>query len=69
MLHFMETATGKVLPDALDRAQFGQPSWIPDGTGVFVNRLKEGTKHGDPDHYQDSVCWFHQASGPTRPPT
>jgi prolyl oligopeptidase len=60
VLHFMETATGKVLPDALDRAQFGQPSWIPDGTGVFVNRLKEGTKHGDPDHYQDSVCWFHR---------
>ncbi len=60
VLRFVETATGKVLPDALDRAQFGGPSWTPDGTGVFINRLKEGTKHGDPDHYQDSVCWFHK---------
>ena len=60
VLHFLETATGKVLPDTLDRAQFGVGSWTPDGAGVFVNRLKEGTKHGDPDHYLDSVCWFHK---------
>ncbi len=60
VLHFLETATGKVLPDALDRAQFGPASWAPDGSGVFINRLKEGTKHGDADHYLDSVCWFHK---------
>ena len=60
VLHFLETATGKVLPDALDRAQFGPASWAPDGSGVFINRLKEGAKHGDPDHYLDSVCWFHR---------
>ncbi|HWF78012.1 MAG TPA: prolyl oligopeptidase family serine peptidase, partial [Caulobacteraceae bacterium] len=60
VLRFIETATGKELPDALDRAQFGSPSWAPDGGGVFVNRLKAGTKHGDPDHYLDSICWFHK---------
>jgi len=60
VLHFLETATGRVLPDTLDRAQFGPASWAPDGSGVFINRLKEGTKHGDPDHYLDSVCWFHR---------
>lgn len=59
-LRFVETATGKYLPDSLDRAQFGPPSWSPDGAGVFINRLKEGTKHGDPDHYQDSICWYHK---------
>ena len=56
----METATGKALPEVLDRAQFGPASWSPDGGGIFINRLKEGTKHGDPDHYQDSVAWFHK---------
>ncbi|HLY80036.1 MAG TPA: prolyl oligopeptidase family serine peptidase, partial [Caulobacteraceae bacterium] len=59
-LRFLETATGKALPEVLDRAQFGPAIWAPDGGGVFINRLKEGTKHGDPDHYLDSVCWFHK---------
>ena len=59
-LRFMETATGTVLPDVLDRAQFGPAFWTPDGSGVFLNRLKEGTKHGDPDHYLDSVVWHHK---------
>jgi prolyl oligopeptidase len=59
VLRVMETATGTVLPDTLDRAQAGSPSWLPDSSGLFVNRLKEGTKHGDPDHYLDSVAWIH----------
>ena len=59
-LRFMDTATGKALPEVLDRAQFGPASWSPNGDGVFINRLKEGTKHGDPDHYQDSVAWYHK---------
>ncbi|HEY1749759.1 MAG TPA: prolyl oligopeptidase family serine peptidase [Caulobacteraceae bacterium] len=60
VLRFMETATGKSLPEAIDRAQFGGVSWLPDASGVFLTRLKEGTKHGDPDHYLDSVCWLHR---------
>jgi len=59
-LRIMETATGAVLPDALERAQFGGPSWLPDSSGLFINRLKSGTKHGDPDHYLDSVAWVHR---------
>jgi prolyl oligopeptidase len=58
-LRVIETATGTVLPDALDRAQAGGPSWLPDSSGLFLNRLKEGTKHGDPDHDLDSVAWVH----------
>jgi prolyl oligopeptidase len=60
VLRFLETATGKVLPEAIDRAQFGAVSWTPDGGAVFFVRLKAGTKHGDPDHYSDSVCWLHK---------
>jgi prolyl oligopeptidase len=58
-LRIMETATGAILPDTLDRAQNGSPSWLPDSSGLFLNRLKAGTKHGDPDHYLDSVAWLH----------
>ncbi|HEY2706566.1 MAG TPA: prolyl oligopeptidase family serine peptidase [Caulobacteraceae bacterium] len=60
VLTFMETATGKSLPEKIDRAQFGGVSWTPDGQAVFFNRLKEGTKHGDIDHYMDSVAWLHR---------
>ena len=59
-LRILETATGALLPESFDRAQAGSPSWLPDGSGFFLNRLKEGTKHGDPDHYLDSVAWVHQ---------
>jgi prolyl oligopeptidase len=59
-LRFMETGTGKLLPETIDRAQFGAVSWTPDGKAVFFNRLKEGTRHGDIDHYLDSVAWLHR---------
>ena len=60
VMRFIETATGRVLPDAIDRAQFGAAVWLPGGEAVFLNRLKAGTKHGDPDHYLDSVAWLHR---------
>jgi prolyl oligopeptidase len=60
VLRFIETATGASLPESLDRAQFGPAQWSADGSGVFINRLKAGTKHGDTDHYLDSICWFHK---------
>ncbi|HEV2532378.1 prolyl oligopeptidase family serine peptidase, partial [Phenylobacterium sp.] len=60
VIEIIETATGKSLPERIDRAQFGSPSWLPDGSGFFFVRLKEGTKHGDPDHYSDSVNWLHK---------
>ena len=59
-LRIMETATGAILPESFDRAQAGSPSWLPDTSGLFLNRLKEGTRHGDPDHYLDSVAWVHR---------
>jgi prolyl oligopeptidase len=60
VLQILDTATGADLPDVLDRAQDGTPSWLPDGSGLFLNRLKAGTKHGDPDHYLDSIAWAHR---------
>ena len=66
ILRVLETATGKRRPDVLDRAQNGSPSWLPDSSGFFLNRLREGAKHGDPDHYLNSVAWFHRLdSDPT----
>jgi len=41
VLHVLESATGKVLSDRIDRAEFGSPSWLPDGRSFFYSRLQK----------------------------
>jgi prolyl oligopeptidase len=66
VIEIMETATEKVLPDRIDRAQYASPSWLADGSGFFFNRLAEGATLGSQDYYKNSVCWLHRlGSDPT----
>jgi prolyl oligopeptidase len=60
VIEILQTATGTVLPDRIDRAQYAFPSWLPDGTGFFFNRLAEGAAAGTIDYYKNSVCWLHR---------
>jgi len=39
-LHVIESATGKVLSDTIDRAQFGQPSWFTDDSFFYARTQK-----------------------------
>jgi prolyl oligopeptidase len=41
VLHVLETATGTALSDVVDRAQFGSPSWLPDGKSFFFTRTQK----------------------------
>jgi prolyl oligopeptidase len=41
VLHVLESATGKALSDVIDRAQFGQPTWLSDGKSFFVARTQK----------------------------
>jgi prolyl oligopeptidase len=41
VLRILETSTGKALPDVIDRAQFGQPTWLPDGKSFFITRTQK----------------------------
>jgi prolyl oligopeptidase len=41
VLHIIESATARVLPDSIDRAQFGQPTWLPDGNSFFYTRQQK----------------------------
>jgi len=43
VLHVLETATGKALPDAIDRARFGAISWLPGNKSFLYNRLQKLT--------------------------
>ena len=60
VIEIMETATGSVLPDRIDRAQYAFPNWLPDGSAFFFNRLAEGAALGTTDYYKNSVCWLHK---------
>lgn len=60
VLEVMETATGKILSERIDRAQFASPSWLADETGFYLNRLAEGGVPGSENYYNDSVCWLHK---------
>jgi prolyl oligopeptidase len=41
VLHVLESATGKALSDVIDRAQFGNPSWLPDNKSFFLVRTQK----------------------------
>jgi prolyl oligopeptidase len=44
VLRIIETATGKILPDRIDRAQFASASWAPDANSFFFTRLQVTAK-------------------------
>ncbi|HEY7112453.1 MAG TPA: prolyl oligopeptidase family serine peptidase [Thermoanaerobaculia bacterium] len=60
VLHVLESATGKVLADSIDRAQVGVVSWQNDGRSFLYNRLQKLTPNGPPtDKYRKSRVSLH----------
>jgi len=43
VIHVLETATGKQLSDAIDRALFGAVMWLPGNKSFLYNRLQKLT--------------------------
>ncbi len=43
VIHVLDTATGKMMPDAIDRARFGGVSWLPGNKSFIYNRLQKLT--------------------------
>jgi prolyl oligopeptidase len=68
VMHLLETATGAALPDVIDRAQFGQPSWLPDGKSFFYPRLQRLSQGAPPTaKYQKIRVYLHRlGSDPER---
>jgi prolyl oligopeptidase len=64
VIHILETATGKVLPDSIDRARFGAISWLPDNKSFSYNRLQKLTPDMPPTAFeQRSRVYIHQLGG------
>lgn len=59
-LRVFDTATAKETGDTIDRAQFGAPSWLPDGKSFVYNRLQKLTASSAPtDRYLNSRGYLH----------
>jgi prolyl oligopeptidase len=62
VLHVVETATGKVLSDTIDRAQFGQPSWLPDNS-LFYTRTQKLSPDAPPTARYQKLRAYHHVLG------
>ena len=56
----MRVADGTHFPEAIDRARFASPQWLPDGSGFFYTRGREGAVRGAPDYLLNTVSWLHR---------
>jgi len=60
-VYVVETATKKAIDQPIDRCQFPQVSWLPDGSGFVYNRLQK-LAAGAPatEKYQRSKVYLHK---------
>jgi len=59
-LRIVDTSTAKETGDVIDRAQFGSPSWLPDGHSLLYNRLQKLSANSAPtDRYLNSRTYLH----------
>ena len=65
-LHIVQTATATLLPESITRTNWASPSWLPDGSGFFYNRLQD-VPPSSLEYEQDSLCWLHKLN--TNPET
>jgi len=60
VLHVLVTATGAALPDVIDRAQFGQPTWLPGNKSFFFTRTQKLSASDPPTaKYQKLRVYVH----------
>jgi prolyl oligopeptidase len=60
VLHVMEVASMRVLPERIAGTQYAQPSWLPDGSGFFYRRVADPSKLGTVDYYKKAPVLLHK---------
>lgn len=64
VLHVIETATGKLLSEAITRAQDAEPSWTDDSTGFYFSRLQAMAPGAAAStKYNNMRVYFHRLGG------
>ena len=60
VIHIYDAQTGKEAGETIDRAEFGGPSWLPDGKSFVYNRLQKlGPSSGPYDKELLSRVYLH----------
>ena len=59
VLHVLDLATGKETGDVIDRANFGSPSWLPDGRLLYNRLQKPAPNAAITDKYVNSRAYVH----------
>lgn len=59
VIHVIDLATGKTLPDVIDRANFANPSWLPDNRFVYSRLQKMAPDAPVTDKYQNQRVYVH----------
>jgi prolyl oligopeptidase len=68
-LHVREVATGKDLPDAIDRTRACAVAWLPDSTGFYYTRYPApGSVPEDEETYHRRVYFHTLGSDPAKDP-
>jgi prolyl oligopeptidase len=60
VLRVLDLATGKETGDVIDRAQFGSPSWLPDGRLVYTRLIKLPADMPAAEKYQNQRVYIHK---------
>lgn len=60
VLHVMEVASMRVLPERIAGTQYAQPSWLPDSSGFFYMRVADPAKIGKVDYYLNGPSLLHR---------
>ena len=64
VLHVLQSSTGQVLPDSIDRAEFASPAWLPDGKTFFYARAQKLGPDAPPAaKYQKLKIYRHTLGG------
>jgi prolyl oligopeptidase len=68
-LHIVESATGKVLPDAIERTRFASLAWMKDSSAFYYTRHpKKGEVPDGEEVYHVKVFYHKIGSDPTKDP-
>jgi prolyl oligopeptidase len=60
VLHVMEVASMRVLPERIAGTQYASPSWLPDSSGFFYMRVADPSKIGKVDYYLNGPELLHR---------
>ncbi len=58
VLHVLNVADGRDLPESIPDTENAEPHWLDDGSGFFYNQLTG--KNDTPERYLDSQARFHR---------